>query len=133
MSIKFSSSDILAQFPIAPADMPKIATATTRPTYTSLAKFQDAINSQALAVPIPQETLGHLALVITPTEFESVNNAQAFVPPANPGPNPTHTAGSTQFEITETNRIHQVNTNTYNIFVNTRIHLRNLIIQNCAL
>ena len=130
MSVKFSSSDILAQFPIAPADMPKIATATTRPSYTSLAKFQDAINSQALAVPIPQHTLGHLALVISAADYMSVNNTQAFVAPANPGLNPTHAPGATQFEIAETNRIHQVNTNTYNVLINTSIHLRNLIIQN---
>ena len=129
MSIKLSSSDILAQFPIAPADMPKIATAITRPSYTSLAKFQDAINSQALAVPIPQQTLGHLALVISATDYQSVNNTHAFVPPVNPGLNPIHTPGSTQFEIAETNRIHQVNTNTFNVFINTRVDLRNLIIK----
>ena len=95
MSTKFSPSDILAHFPIAPTDMPKIATATSHPTYTSLAKFQEALNSQALAVPIPQETLNHLALVVNEADYASVNNNANFFEPLNPGINPTHPTGST--------------------------------------
>jgi hypothetical protein len=128
MSTKFSSSDIVAQFPITPADMPKIATATTRPSYTSIVKFQDAINGQALAIPINDSDLGHLALVISPEDYASVNNDIAFIAPTSPGANPVHVNNATAAQITETNRIFQVNTNTYQVYQNTRTHLRNQII-----
>ncbi len=125
---KFSSSDIVAQFPIAPADMPKIATATTRPTYTTIEKFQEAINSQALAIPIISSTLGHLALVIPAYDYTSVNQNNPFVTPTNPGLTPNHGNAATQAQITETNRAFQVETNTYNVYLNTQTHLRNQII-----
>ncbi len=128
MSNKFSSSDIVAQFPIAPADMPKIATATTRPTYTSIIKFQEAINGQALAIPINDSDLGHLALVISAADYESVNNNVAFVAPTSPGPNPVHTGTATAAQIAETNRVFQVNANTFQVYQITRTHLRNQII-----
>ena len=114
MSIKFSATDIVAQFPITPADMPQIATATTRPDYTSITKFQDAINRQALGIRINNSDLGHLAcLVINCTEYASVNNNIVFVAPASPGDDPVHTGNPTAAQISETNRIFQVNTNTF--------------------
>ncbi len=128
MSNKFSTTDIVAQFPIALADMPKIATATTRPSYTSITKFQEAINSQALAIPINNSDLGHLALVITRAEYASVNNNVAFVAPTSPGEVPVHTGNPTAAQIAETNRIFQVNTNTFQVFQNTRTQLRSMII-----
>ncbi len=128
MSNKFSSSDIVAQFQIKPDDMPKIATATTRPSYTSIVKFKEAINSQALAIPMAGSTLGHLALVISDAEYTSVNNNVAFIEPTSPGLNPTHANTATAAQITETNRIFQVNTQTFEVYQNTRTHLSNLII-----
>ena len=128
MSNKFSSSDIVAQFPIVPADMPKIATATTRPSYTSIIKFQKAINSQALAIPINDSTLGHLALVISAIEYISVNNNVAFVEPVSPGANPVHANRATNYQIAETNRVFQVNAQTLQVYQNTRTLLRTMII-----
>ena len=108
--------------------MPQIATATTTPTYTSILKFQEAINSQALAIPITGSDLGHLALVISDTDYNSVNNNVNFVAPVSPGLTPVHANGATAAQIAETNRIFSVDTTRFEVFQNTRTQLRNLIL-----
>ena len=128
MSVKLSSSDILAQFPIAPADMPKIATTTGRPSYTTITKYREAIAGQALAIPSSQTTLGHLALVISTADFETVNNNVAYVTPVNPGPNLTVAATATAAQTKEATRLHDIATNNYQVYINTGTHLRNQII-----
>ena len=128
MSVKLSSSNILAQFPIAPADMPKIATATSRPSYTSITKFREAIAGQALAIPSSQTTLGHLALVISTADFKSVNSNVAYVNLVNPGPNLTVAPGATAAQTKEATRLHDIATTNYQVYINTRTHLRNQII-----
>ena len=128
MSVKLSSSDILAQFPITPADMPKIATTTSRPSYTSITKFREAIAGQALAIPSSQTTLGHIALVISTADFATVNNNVAYVTPINPGPNLTVAAAATAAQTKEATRLHDIATNNYQVYINTCTHLRNQII-----
>ena len=127
MSVKLSSSDILAQFPIAPADMPKIAS-TDRPNYTTITKFREALAGQALAIPSSQTTLGHLALIISTAEFETVNNNVAYVTPVDPGASLTVAPAATAAQTKEATRLHDIATNNYQVYVNTRTHLRNQII-----
>ena len=130
-TVKFAPSDIETTFPTSPDDMPKIATATERPNRTSLLKFQDRINANAMAIPSSANgTLGHLGLVIGATKYHSVSNNVAFVVPNDPGSNPTHANGATAAQISETNRQHDRDVNIYQVFVNTRTQLRNMIIKN---
>ena len=63
-------------------DMPKISTFGNAPNYTSLNKFQEKLNQNAMAVPSHQShNLGHLGLVIKNTEYTSINNGTAWEDP----------------------------------------------------
>ena len=84
-----SVTNITALFRTQQADMPKISTHDEKPSYTSLKKFQAAIDENAMAIPSYTTDLGHLALVITPEDFREANADEQFVPPANPGLQPT--------------------------------------------
>ena len=92
------SANITALFRTQLADMPKISTHDEKPTYSSLKKFQAAIDENAMAVPSYTTDLGHLALVITDTDFRAANEDETFVPPINPGtqPTPPSTTGATR-------------------------------------
>jgi hypothetical protein len=126
-----SASDITAQFPIKPSAMPKIATDIEKPTFTSLTKFQEAINEQAIAIPAPtgDTALGHLHLVITPTDYAAASiTGTAYPIPTNPGETPTHEPGATGLQITENNRIHNIRVANYRLYINTDIQLRNFVL-----
>ena len=120
MSNKFSSSDIVVQFPIKPDKMPQIATSTTTPTYTSILKFQEAINRQALAIPLTGSDLGHLALVIAAGDFTTANGGFAFVAQVSPGLTPVHANGATAAQIAKTNHIFSINTTHFKVYQNIR-------------
>ena len=79
---------IAVTFTTATADMPKISTITAKPSYTTIKKFQDKINENAMTIPSPQTDLGHLALVLKPDDFTSANEDTAFVTPVSPGDAP---------------------------------------------
>ncbi len=123
-------SDIDKTFTIPVDQMPKISsTATGEPTYTTINKFQKAINKQALSVPsATYPTLGWIGQVITNQEFLRINNNEAFVAPANPGIAPTHPQGATAAQIAENVRRHELSANEFNTFNHTRTQLRNMII-----
>ena len=83
---------ILSQFRISPDQMPKMSTPTTAPNYTTIRKFQLALEENALSVQSHQCELGCLALVIKPEEYLLANNNQGFTEPTDPGlipPDPT--------------------------------------------
>ena len=83
---------ILSQFRISPDQMPKMSTPTMAPNYTSIRKFQLALEENALSVQSHQSELGYLALVIKTEDYLTANNNQAFTGPTDPGlipPDPT--------------------------------------------
>lgn len=82
-------NSIAVTFTTATADMPKISTITSKPSYTSIKRFQDKINENAMTIPSSQTDLGHLALVLDPTDFDTANGGIAFIPPVSPGNAPT--------------------------------------------
>ena len=100
MTSKQELDDIVGLFTISPQNMPRISTSTTKPNYTSLKLFQDAINKQALCIPYEQTTLGALALVIPDAEFTTVNGGTPFVIPNNPGTAPTNPVPPTRQSTT---------------------------------
>ena len=79
---------IVSLFTIAPSDMPHISSPRSKPTYSSLRAFQDAINKNALCISSLQTELGHLALVLSPEEYKQATNDEDFVIPKNPGTSP---------------------------------------------
>ena len=69
-----------------------MSTPTMAPNYTSIRKFQLALEENALSIQSHQSELGHLALVITDEAYLEANNDVAFVAPTDPGlapPDPT--------------------------------------------
>ena len=76
---------VTSQFETRSEDMPRISTSSTKPNYTSLKKFQDAIDDNALPIMLTTIELGHLALTRSPTEFTAANNKIDFTILLNPG------------------------------------------------
>ena len=123
--------------------MPKISSATTAPTYTSLRTFQDAINQNTLNIPSYQTELGHLSLVMDPAKFTTANGGTPFTIPTNPGTapaNPVTAATSTRsgtpnpaladlaFTGPEALRLFRAQQEEYLIYKQAKISLRNIII-----
>ena len=65
--------------------MPKMSTPIMAPNYTSIRKFQLALEENALAIQSHQSELGYLALVIKPEDYLIANDNQPFVEPTDPG------------------------------------------------
>ena len=152
--MKFSSTDIISQFPIAAADMPKIATSTNAPTFDSLTKFQQAINLQAIAIPSPHgdTNLGLLHLVIPEKDYITKSSTQQPYPVQNnPGMTPAKPTTTTVTEdkstdpptlttttitkakpttadLAEALRIYELQVQNYNLTTNATTQLKNLII-----
>jgi hypothetical protein len=134
-------TDITALFRTQLADMPKISTHDEKPSYTSLKKFQTAIDENAMAVPSYTTDLGHLALVISEEDFRAANDDEAFEPPTNPGTQPAAppTTGATRdatenavailpFTAAETIRSFNQNQQEYIKYRTTRTALKNQIL-----
>ena len=64
-----SIDNIVALFQTKTEDMPKISPNGECPTYTTLREFQDALNRNTMAATSPLDTLGHLGIVVSPTEY----------------------------------------------------------------
>ena len=79
---------ITAQFETSIEDMPRISTASTKPNYTSLKIFQEALDGNALTISSQSTELGILALSRRKEEFEKANSGASFVAPTNPGDSP---------------------------------------------
>ena len=125
-------TDIETMFEINPNDMPKMSSVEGgRPTFTTIYKFQKALNSQALSIPSTNNPdLGFLGEVISTTQYAALNNDIAYVVPQNPGIAPTYNPDATQFQINEAIRLHGLSANEYHIFRNVRTALRNMIVNN---
>jgi hypothetical protein len=91
-----TTDTIITSFTVKPENMPRISTDASKPTYSTLRAFQDAIQDNAMTIPSPQTELGHLALVISPADFFAVNARTAFIVPTDPGLAPTNPAAATR-------------------------------------
>jgi len=123
-------TDIETMFEINPNDIPKMSSVEGgRPTFTTIYKFQKALNSQALSIPSTSNPdLGFLGEVIHVTQYTELNNGIAYVVPQNPGIAPTFNPDATQFQINEAIRLHGLSANDYHILRNVRTALRNMIV-----
>jgi hypothetical protein len=128
----YSASDIALQFPFSSDDVEPIATVDSKPTFTSLTNFQKALNANALSVPSTRGggKLGHLALVISPRDYNSVSDNTIFEAPPVPAPAPFHEERATAAQITETNRQYEITRNEYSLYINTNQALKNFVLNN---
>jgi hypothetical protein len=70
---------------------------------------------------------GHLALVLSATDYLA-RAGVAFVPPVHPGIGPTHAAGATQHQISETNRQYRVDIDEFDRYCSLKLTLRSQLI-----
>jgi len=127
------ASDILTLLPFKLEGMPTIATSTQEPTGLSLKAFQECIQDQAMAITSSSEPLlGFLGLVLKNASFITLsNNGASYQPPPDPGPSPTHAAGATAAQITETSRLFTVQIDHYKTYCEFKVILISMITNNC--
>ena len=68
----FNSDNLVAitsQFETKDKDMPRISTSSEKLIYTSLKRFQEAFDTNAIAIASDTTELGHLVITISHTEF----------------------------------------------------------------
>ena len=125
-------SDITKAFQIPLDQMPKMSSPTTgKPTFSTMTKFQTAINEQAMSVPSSTyPDLGWIGLVLPNPDFSRISNDTTYVDPTNPGMAPTHAPGATAAQIAETVRQHELTQNEFITFTHTRTQLRHMILNN---
>ena len=132
---KISIENIVKLFPTKTEDMPKISTPGTRPTYTSLRRFQDQLNTNAMTIPFPKTLLGHLGLVLPEDEYKTVNRGTAWTDPQEPAEDPdengifTRNSQPDQYQVQHAIRKWQRQTNLYTTFQLTREALKTQIIK----
>ena len=93
-------TSIQSFFQIAPEEMPKMSTATSKPNYTTIKKFLEALEQNAMSIPSTQSELGHLALVISDTDYTIANEGTPWKDPTNPGNSPTNPVPTTALTST---------------------------------
>ena len=129
-SNNFSYSEISAQFPISATDTPKIATASKTISYSSLTKYQDVINKQAIYITTIEgdTTFKQLHLIIKYANYISVFTVNSGLPvPENPGITPAYGPSTTVPQISKNNRIYAIQVNTYNLYHKNNTRLKNII------
>lgn len=89
MTTQAQIESINKAFRIPPPDMPKLFTATTRPSYDTLHPFQRALDKNAMSIPCSQSVLGYLALTRSTADYSIASSAVLFVEPVDPGSAPT--------------------------------------------
>jgi len=119
-----SAEKIVENFP-----HPTIQPIVGQPTYESLAELHLKLNANAASVHSNRGN-GQFGLIYLTLKGEvyATLSAVPFVPPDNPGQNPTVPAGSTAAQITEIRRAHKEAMDEFNTYTNTDKALKSLLI-----
>jgi hypothetical protein len=72
---------------------------------------------------------GHYALVVPPETYLLASGNIPFVPPPNPGAEPTHPVAATHHVITEANRQFLAQTQEFDIYTTTAAYIKNQILK----
>jgi hypothetical protein len=122
------STDTITALSTEPPLSP-IETSTEEPTYASLKRAQQQLNSHATSIHYHggNGSHGHLALTVSAATYISITGTP-FQAPVNPIEQPGHPRGSTEAEITELNRQHLVNQEAYRLYQPINKSLRNQLI-----
>ena len=80
---------ITAQLETSPKDMPHISTSSSKPNYTSLKLFQEAININAMTIILDTTELVNLAFTRSAADFYNSNGDVSFITLTRSGNNPT--------------------------------------------
>jgi hypothetical protein len=101
----------------------------TIPCYKTIRLLQTELNGNAASIHSygGDGTRGHLALTLTPAAYNALS-AAPFIPPAAPPLHPVHADNATQFQIAETNRVHDQNQITFRTYTSTDQILRNMLL-----
>ena len=76
--------NIKAYFVYTTENVSKISTASSLPNYTFLQVFQDSINKNEMAVPVPDIDIGHAVLTMKTAHFTAANKS-TYTDPVSSG------------------------------------------------
>jgi len=139
-----STENALALFPHQPNEMPRLSTETEPPTFTTIKNFQQKLDANMMAIDSTTTNLGHLAIVTTDEEFDTMNGGPYIVStdPGPTAPNPvvsiTPTTNNDQaqaifgallFTAVETIRLFNQQKQEYNLYPAVKKVARNMIIR----
>lgn len=101
------------------------------PSFTTLAVLHTEINANAMSVATMRGNgaLGHLGLTVPAAKYLLASNGVAFIPPANPGPDPVHPPLATQYVISEANRVHLAEEKAFNVFIGVEAALKKQLLE----
>ena len=138
-----STDNVIALFPHQPNEMPRLSNDTEPPTFTTIKTFQQKLDANMMAIDSSTTDLGHLAIVTTDEEFETMNGGPYMVPtdpgPTAPNPAASITAttnndqaqailGALPFTAVETVRLFNQQKQEYNLYRTVIKFARNMII-----
>jgi hypothetical protein len=125
-----SAADLKTAFPTA--TLTPLGTLTEPPTYATIHQAQVELNGNARSVHSNggDGILGHLALTVSPARYQVLSTGNvAFVPPVNPTLHPVHPVNATAPQISEANRQHLVQQQTFQTYTNVDAALRSQLIE----
>ena len=107
--------------------MPKIATASKKPSYISLTKFKDTINKQGISITTREidTSFIQLHLVLQKTDYIYVSTNNSALPvPTNTGITSAHGNNPTITQKRENNCMHKIQLNYYKLYNSTDIRIK---------
>ena len=124
MSTSLSADKIIETFP-----HPTITPIIGQPTYESIAELHLKLNANAASVHSNHGNgaLGLLFLTIKPEVYSTLSNVP-FLPPTNPGSNPSIPTGSTGPQISDIRRRHAEQYNEWMRYDQTEKSLKKLLL-----
>ena len=88
-----STENVLALSPHQPNEMPRLSTEIEPPTFTTIKNFLQKLDANMMAIDSTTTDLGHLAIVTTDKEFDTMNGGP-YIIPTDPGPTAPNPAAS---------------------------------------
>ena len=71
--MKVKQQVTITSFPTSTEDMSRISEPGTRTSYTSMRRFQNAIQKNAMTIKAPETMIGHLGLFLPEIEYKIIN------------------------------------------------------------
>ena len=88
MTSQIQIDNVKVYLVISSNNMSKISTPNAPPNYTPLQTFRDVINENSIVVPAPNTEVGHTALTMKKTHFNTANSG-TYTDLISPGDRPS--------------------------------------------
>jgi hypothetical protein len=99
-----------------------------KPNRQRILRTTQELTANAASVGSIYSNHGHAFLIMSPEDFQVLNDGVAFIPPVQPAPNPEFVAGATAAVIAEAVRQHGVNQKAYACMCLVQATLRKMLL-----